>query len=38
VTIPQMCKAGFWLNLVGIGIVTTLGYLLIPALLGAVGR
>ncbi|RME40403.1 MAG: SLC13 family permease, partial [Planctomycetota bacterium] len=26
VTIPQMCKAGFWLNLIGIAVVMTLVY------------
>jgi sodium-dependent dicarboxylate transporter 2/3/5 len=29
VTIPQMCKAGFWLNLAGIAIVTLLAYLIV---------
>ncbi len=32
VTIPQMCKAGFRLNLVAIIIVTTLGYALVPVI------
>lgn len=36
VTIPQMCKAGFWLNLLGIAIVTLLGALYLPFVLGRV--
>jgi len=34
-TIPQMCKAGFWLNLLGVVIVTAVTYLLVvPMLVG----
>jgi len=33
VTIPQMCKAGFWLNLCGILIVTAVTYLVVLPLL-----
>lgn len=33
VTIPQMCKAGFWLNLCGILIVTAVTYLIVAPLL-----
>lgn len=29
ITIPQMCKAGFWLNIVGIGLVMLLTYFVI---------
>ncbi len=29
VTIPQMCKAGLWLNLIGIGLITLLTFLVI---------
>jgi sodium-dependent dicarboxylate transporter 2/3/5 len=29
ITIPQMAKAGFWLNLVGIGVVTAVAYAII---------
>jgi len=33
ITIPQMCKAGFWLNIVGIGLVMLLTYfVIIPAM------
>jgi sodium-dependent dicarboxylate transporter 2/3/5 len=32
-TIPQMSKAGFWLNWISIVLITTLGTLLIPMLL-----
>ena len=34
VTIPQMIRAGLWLNMLGILVITTLCYLLIPALFG----
>lgn len=34
VTIPQMCRAGIWLNLIGIGLVTGLVYALAVPLLG----
>jgi sodium-dependent dicarboxylate transporter 2/3/5 len=34
VTIPQMCKAGFWLNIVGIVLVTLLAMLLLGPALG----
>jgi solute carrier family 13 (sodium-dependent dicarboxylate transporter), member 2/3/5 len=34
-TIPQMAKAGLWLNLVGIGVVTLVLYLIVLPLLGA---
>ena len=33
-TIPQMCKAGFWLNLVGIGLVMLLMYTVALRVLG----
>jgi len=33
VTIPQMCKAGFWLNMIGIALVTMLGYFIVGPLL-----
>jgi len=33
VTIPQMCKAGFWLNLVAIVLITMVGYLVIRPML-----
>jgi sodium-dependent dicarboxylate transporter 2/3/5 len=33
ITIPQMCKAGFWLNMTGIGLIMLLMYLvIIPAM------
>ncbi len=32
-TIPQMCKAGFWLNLIGVALVTILAYAVILPLL-----
>jgi di/tricarboxylate transporter len=32
---PQMIKAGFWLNLAGIVIITAMGWLYIPWLLGS---
>jgi sodium-dependent dicarboxylate transporter 2/3/5 len=38
VTIPQMCRAGFWLNVIGIVIVTVLAYTILPAILGIVAR
>jgi di/tricarboxylate transporter len=34
VKMPQMIKAGFWLNLCGIVLITALTYLLIAPLLG----
>lgn len=34
ITIPQMCKAGFWLNIVGIGLVMLLMYLVIIPVMG----
>ena len=34
VTIPQMCKAGLWLNLVGIALVVLLAYLVAVPVLG----
>ena len=34
VTLPQMAKAGLWLNLIGIALVTTLTMLVIRPLLG----
>lgn len=34
ITIPQMCKAGFWLNLVGIGLVILLMYAVVIPLMG----
>ncbi|MHC4099740.1 MAG: SLC13 family permease [Planctomycetota bacterium] len=34
-TIPQMCKAGLWLNLIGIGLITALaGWVIMPLLGG----
>jgi sodium-dependent dicarboxylate transporter 2/3/5 len=33
-TIPQMARAGFWLNWISIVVVTLLGYMLIPVFLG----
>jgi len=36
-TIPQMCKAGFWLNLLGVAIVTAVTYLLVIPMLVAQG-
>jgi sodium-dependent dicarboxylate transporter 2/3/5 len=33
-TIPQMSRAGFWLNWISIVVVTLLGYMLIPVFLG----
>lgn len=33
ITIPQMCKAGFWLNLLGVGIITVLAFAIIAPLL-----
>jgi sodium-dependent dicarboxylate transporter 2/3/5 len=37
VTIPQMCRAGLWLNLVGIVLVTLLTFALVVPLLGVRG-
>jgi sodium-dependent dicarboxylate transporter 2/3/5 len=34
ITIPQMCKAGLWLNVIGIGLVMLLAYLVIVPVLG----
>ena len=34
ITIPQMCKAGLWLNLIGIVLVTLLAYAIIIPVLG----
>ena len=34
ITIPQMCKAGFWLNLVGIGLIMLLMYSVIIPMMG----
>jgi sodium-dependent dicarboxylate transporter 2/3/5 len=34
VTIPQMCKAGIWLNLMGIILITLMMYFLLGTLLG----
>jgi len=36
VRMPQMMKAGFWLNLAGILVITTLAWLFITPLLGNV--
>ena len=33
ITIPQMCKAGLWLNLIGIALVTLLAYAIIVPVL-----
>ena len=33
-TIPQMCKAGLWLNLIGVGLITALTWWVIAPLLG----
>jgi sodium-dependent dicarboxylate transporter 2/3/5 len=35
ISIPQMCKAGLWLNLIGIGLITALAYWVIVPLMGA---
>lgn len=35
VTIPQMCRAGLWLNIIGIALITGLTYTAVAALLGA---
>ncbi|MFH1571684.1 MAG: DASS family sodium-coupled anion symporter [Gemmatimonadota bacterium] len=35
VTIPQMCRAGLWLNLIGIVLITALAYAAVLPLLGA---
>jgi sodium-dependent dicarboxylate transporter 2/3/5 len=32
-TIPQMCRAGIWLNLIGVGLVTILAYVVIMPLM-----
>ena len=37
-TIPQMCRAGFWLNVTGIVLVTLLAYALFPFVLGIAAR
>ena len=34
ITIPQMCKAGLWLNIVGIGLMMMLMYLVVTAMFG----
>jgi len=34
VTIPQMCKAGLWLNILGIALVLLLMYLVVIPVLG----
>jgi sodium-dependent dicarboxylate transporter 2/3/5 len=34
VSIPQMCKAGIWLNLIGIFLITLMMYFLAGPLLG----
>ncbi len=35
VTIPQMCKAGLWLNLLGVALITTLTFAVIrPLIIG----
>ena len=34
ITIPQMCKAGLWLNLLGIALITLLLYAVIVPVLG----
>jgi sodium-dependent dicarboxylate transporter 2/3/5 len=34
VRMPQMIKAGFWLNVTGIGLITALTYWLVGPLLG----
>ena len=33
ITIPEMIRAGLWLNLLGIAVVALAGYLLVPAVL-----
>lgn len=35
VTVAQMCKAGWWLNIIGIGLIVTLAMTLVPRLFGA---
>ncbi len=37
ITIPQMCRAGLWLNLIGVLLVTLLAYAIIAPVLGAGG-
>ncbi len=34
VSIPQMCRAGLWLNIAGIGLIAAFAYSVIPAMLG----
>ena len=38
VTIPQMCRAGFWLNMIGIVLITVLTYAVALPLLGVTAR
>ena len=37
VSIPQMCRAGWWLNLIGVGLITLTAYLLALPILGTMG-
>ncbi len=37
-TIPKMCRAGFWINVTGIVLVTLLAYALFPLVLGIAAR
>ena len=34
ITIPEMCKAGLWLNIIGIGLITLFTYLVIKPVIG----
>jgi sodium-dependent dicarboxylate transporter 2/3/5 len=36
ITIPQMARAGIWLNIVSIILVTAIGYLMVPLIWSAV--
>ncbi len=38
VTVPQMCRAGFWLNMIGIVLITVLTYAVALPLLGVTAR
>jgi sodium-dependent dicarboxylate transporter 2/3/5 len=38
VSLPQMARAGIWLNLIGLVVITTLCYALVLPLLGAHGE
>ena len=34
ITIPEMCRAGLWLNLIGVGLITLFTYIVIKPVLG----